>query len=484
MSVVTVQLGQCGNQIGTLLFSTLHGDAISSSSSHYSDVSLDRYFHEVPNHEEEHTSGEGFQARAVLVDMESKVVQNSLTAARKTRSWTFDDKCVYSEKCGSGNNWANGYLHHAPACKDAVMKMVHRQVEQCDHLDSFLVLMSVAGGTGSGVGARLTEYLLDAYPGVTLMNPIVWPYPSGEVIVQDYNSLLTTSHLQANSDAVLLLQNQQLHKVCSQLLHMKEISMVDINTVVAHSLASFLQPASPLGAHVQEKSKSGGGRGRRGEDALVYSFCRTSDLVTSLCPHPMYKFLSIKTIPQILESTHAYTHYLWAGLLKSLRQMLLTDAPTEEGMDWSVMASAYRSPHPVSRGGCGGHDHRSDFARVKANVSLANLLVLRGNDLDSADVGMFREPALYSSHTPYSCTCSAWCSPRTFNKYEKCCTLVSNSQSCIDPLEAVCGRAWDMFSSRAYLHQYERFGLTQEDFMHSFVSVEQVLKDYRELSFQ
>ena len=481
MSTITVQLGQCGNQIGTQLFSTLHRDATSPSSSPcYREVSLDRYFYSC-SQENASTSGEPLQARAVLVDMESKVVQNSLVAAKKTEIWSFDEKSVYSEKQGSGNNWANGYLNHAPACKDVVMKMVRRQVERCDHLDSFLVLMSVAGGTGSGVGARLTEYLLDAYPNVSLLNPVIWPYPSGEVIVQDYNSLLTTSHLQSNSNAVLLLQNQQIHKVCSQLLHMKEISMADINTVVAHSLASFLQPARPLGVQVRGKS----GMEIRGEDSLFYSFCRTSDLVASLCPHPLYKFLSIKTIPQILDSTHAYTCYLWAGLLKSLRQMLLTDAPTDEGMDWNVMPFACQSPHPTNnagRGGCGsrahGH-HRGGF-----NVSLANLLILRGNNLENADVGMFHEPALYSSHSPRSCTCSVWCSSHSFNRYEKCCTLVSNSQSCVDPLEAVCGKAWDMFSSRAYLHQYERFGLTQEDFMDSFVAVEQLLKDYRELSCQ
>lgn len=487
MSVVTVQLGQCGNQIGTQLFSTLHRDATASlQPSPYREVALDRYFHsfEAPRQDKEGAYGELLQARAVLVDMESKVVQNSLATAKKSESWTFDEKCVYSEKRGSGNNWANGYLNHAPACKDVVMDMVRRQAEKCDHLDSFLVLMSVAGGTGSGVGARLTEYLVDAYPDVTLLNPIIWPYPSGEVIVQDYNSLLTTSHLQSCSSAVLLLQNQQLHKVCSQLLHMKEISMVDINTVVAHSLASFLQPAVPFGVHVRGKygggSGGGGGEGGRGgmrtEDSLFYSHCRPSDLVTSLCPHPLYKFLSIKTIPQILDSTHAYTHYLWAGLLKSLRQMLLTDSPTEEGMDWSV-TPPNQGPRIRGRGSC-----HSNGGGSRVNMSLANVLILRGNDLDQADVSIFHEPRLYSGHAPASHTCSAWCSSHAFNKYEKCSTLVSNSQSCVDPLEGVCGKAWDMFSSRAYLHQYKRFGLTQEDFMDSFVSVEQVLKDYWELS--
>ncbi len=59
---------------------------------------------------------------------------------------------------------------------------------------------------------------------------------------------------------------------------------------------------------------------------------------------------------------------------------------------------------------------------------------------------------------------------------------MSNSQSSVSPLDQVCGRAWNMFSSRAYIHQYSKFGLTQEDFMSSFVAIEQVIKDYKDLS--
>ena len=213
MSVVTMQLGQCGNQIGTQLFSTLHRDATDPATSPtYRQVALERFFHQ-------HEAGGGVcrsrdpQARAVLFDMESKVVQHSLSEARQQGRWCYDENSVYSEKCGSGNNWANGYLNHAPAVMETLAEKVRRQVERCDLLDGFLILMSVAGGTGSGVGARLTETLRDSYSHSSLVNCIVWPYAAGEVIVQDYNSVLTTAHLQGCSDGVVLLQNQAVHKV-------------------------------------------------------------------------------------------------------------------------------------------------------------------------------------------------------------------------------------------------------------------------------
>ena len=61
--------------------------------------------------------------------------------------------------------------------------------------DGFLCLMSLAGGTGSGLGTYVTEMLRDIYPKAFLINEVVAPYQSGEVILQSYNALLTLAHL-------------------------------------------------------------------------------------------------------------------------------------------------------------------------------------------------------------------------------------------------------------------------------------------------
>jgi len=69
MSIVTVQLGQCGNQIGSQFFSTVASDLQSSSSSRrfvdYEDQCLERFFSL-----DEHRK---WTARAVMVDTEPKV---------------------------------------------------------------------------------------------------------------------------------------------------------------------------------------------------------------------------------------------------------------------------------------------------------------------------------------------------------------------------------------------------------------------------
>lgn len=64
------------------------------------------------------------------------------------------------------------------------MDRIRLESEQCDHLGGFFMLQSMAGGTGSGLGTRVAEALRDSYGKSLLLNQCVWPYDSGEVIVQ------------------------------------------------------------------------------------------------------------------------------------------------------------------------------------------------------------------------------------------------------------------------------------------------------------
>lgn len=48
-------------------------------------------------------------ARAVLVDMEPKVISHTISTAAKSGRWKYGDQSSFCQKQGSGNNWANGY---------------------------------------------------------------------------------------------------------------------------------------------------------------------------------------------------------------------------------------------------------------------------------------------------------------------------------------------------------------------------------------
>ncbi|KAJ0022245.1 hypothetical protein NQD34_009735 [Periophthalmus magnuspinnatus] len=442
MSVVTVQLGQCGNQVGLELFDVISNDAREAQRRTYGSACYDRFFHQTTNGE--------LEARAVLIDMEPKVINHSMTKAAKSGKWRYGEKSHFSQKQGSGNNWANGFCVHGPRNKEVVEELVRREVERCERLAGLMPIMSVAGGTGSGVGTYVTQCLRDTFPKSFILNHLMWPYSTGEVIVQNYNSVLTLAKLYRLSDAILVHENNTIHRICSQLLNIKHITFSDVNRVIAHQLGSVLQPALTQDSYG------------------TYSRNPLGELVTSLVCHPEYKLLGVYTIPQMPSSSIAYSTFTWPGLLKHLRQMLVSNTKMEEGIDWQV-----RPP--------------SNFERTRGlpthnfNRSLANLLILRGKDVYSAETGNFEEPALYTSWLPSNEAFNAWKSTVPFDKYEKSATLVNNSQSLLLPLDNIVEKAWNMFASRAYVHQYTKYGITEEDFLESFTSLEQVISSYRHL---
>ncbi|XP_065816435.1 tubulin delta chain isoform X1 [Labrus bergylta] len=468
MSVVTVQLGQCGNQVGHELFDLTCSDARGGQRRLYGSASCERFFHQTA-HGGMSYSGCVFclygttaylflsfcwselVARAILVDMEPKVINQCICRASRSGMWRYGDTSYFSQKQGSGNNWANGFCVLGPRHRDEVEELVRREVERCDRLAGLMAIMSVAGGTGSGVGTYVTRCLRDIFPKSFILNHLTWPYGTGEVIVQNYNSVLTLAHLYQLSDAILVHENDTVHRICSQLLNIKHISFSDVNRVIAHQLGSVLQPTLTA------------------DSDGVYGRNPIGELVSALTCHPEYKLLSVSTIPQMPSSSIAYSTFSWPGLLKHLRQMLISNSKMEEGIDWQVQLP-------------GASGRTRSLIAPSFNTSLANLLILRGKDVYSAETGGFEDPALYTSWLSSEEAFNMWKSPVPFNKYEKSATLVSNSQALLRPLDNMVGKAWNMFASRAYIHQYIKFGISEEDFLDSFTSLEQVISSYSQLS--
>ena len=61
--------------------------------------------------------------------------------------------------------------------------------------------------------------LRDEYPAACVLSQCVWPYESGEVIVQNYNTLLTLATLLDAADGIIIAQNEALHTAAHKLLN-------------------------------------------------------------------------------------------------------------------------------------------------------------------------------------------------------------------------------------------------------------------------
>ncbi|OUC50019.1 tubulin/FtsZ family protein [Trichinella nativa] len=197
--MITVQLGQCGNQIGSEFWKTLcaeHGISPEGVLENYAADTEDRkdiYFYQA---DDEH-----YIPRAVLIDLEPRVIQSILNSPY-AKLYNPENIFLSKDGGGAGNNWT--------------------KVENSDRLEGFVLCHSIAGGTGSGLGS---------FPKKLIQTYSVFPNQdeASDVVVQPYNSLLTLKRLAQNSDCVLL-------NVCTLILHLS------VSTIMSASTSTLRYP--------------------------------------------------------------------------------------------------------------------------------------------------------------------------------------------------------------------------------------------------
>ncbi|KAG2379271.1 hypothetical protein C9374_007410 [Naegleria lovaniensis] len=459
-NVITLQVGQCGNQVGHSFFKALSSQIIQKKTSStmigtqsilheetvlpFGDGALDCFFR--PNTS---NTGDSMIARAVLVDMEPKVIQQTLNLTNRRAEgnlFEYSAASTFHKQSGSANNWAYGFNFHGPNSADAIMDIVRKEAEHCDGLSGFMLLQSMAGGTGSGLGCYLSEQLRDEFPHSFICNQVVWPHEAGEVIVQNYNTLLTLQKLYEISDAIYIFKNDQLDLTCKRLMGIPSPSFNDMNKVIADHLTCLTLPSYHSNNPEQECQ-------------LLF------DPIQHLCAHPAYKILNSRIIPHISSKSKDYSVFRWEGLLKHLHQMLIADAPIEECINWKLNTTDKRW-----------------FGFL--NRSISNLMILRGKEISGipADsISPFFNKNIYSSFLSPKEAMKFYLNenPVGFNGFEKTAYLLSNCQSIVSPLEKVISKAFQMFNAGAYLHYYSKYKVGKEEMEEMFIRTEQVLFDYK-----
>ncbi|CAI2738790.1 unnamed protein product [Dicrocoelium dendriticum] len=99
MSVLSLQVGQCGNQLGAEFFQTVYSDCFDTVSNpsrldrEYISDSVSSFFHE--------SNDATLEAKCIQVDTEEKVIARLHRTSRQ-RGWRYPDDCSQTAKCGSG----------------------------------------------------------------------------------------------------------------------------------------------------------------------------------------------------------------------------------------------------------------------------------------------------------------------------------------------------------------------------------------------
>lgn len=234
--IITVQVGQCGNQIGMEFWKQLcaeHGISPVGILEEYASEGTDRkdvFFYQA---DDEH-----YIPRSILFDLEPRVIQ-SILKSPYAKLYNQENVYLSSDGGGAGNNWAAGYKEGANVQED-LFDIIDREADNSDSLEGFVMCHSIAGGTGSGMGSYLLEHINDRFPKKLIQTYSVFPNQDevSDVVVQPYNSILTLKRLTENADCVVVLDNTALNRIASERLHIENPSFAQINQLVSTIMAT------------------------------------------------------------------------------------------------------------------------------------------------------------------------------------------------------------------------------------------------------
>ncbi|XP_027005362.2 tubulin beta-8 chain-like isoform X3 [Tachysurus fulvidraco] len=177
MSAVVLQVGQCGNQLGLDWWKLINKKS---------------------NHHKKRCpfSSRNGELAAVCVDTEPKVLRKAYEFVKNRK---IRPSNIIEGKGGRGGNWAYGY-HGARFEGDngllkQTMEALRQEAERQDYYGGTVLLHSLTGGTGSGLGSRLCEEIREEFPVRHILTVSVVPHHSGESPLQHYNTLLSLAAL-------------------------------------------------------------------------------------------------------------------------------------------------------------------------------------------------------------------------------------------------------------------------------------------------
>ncbi|KAG5479825.1 hypothetical protein LSCM4_05833 [Leishmania orientalis] len=444
--IVTVQVGQCGNQLGQRWF----------------DVMLQEYkaYPHFPEARDavflEGVSQPGrLTARCVAVDMEQGVLHAMLRGPLKD---IFDTNFFVSDVSGAGNNWAVGHMEYGDRYIDAISESVRNQVEQCDCIQSFFVMHSLSGGTGSGLGTRVLGMLGDEFPHVFRICPVVMPSEVDDVVTAPYNSCFSLKELIEHADCVLPLDNDALARMADRALASgpKGRGMMASGVPQSHSF-SAARPTDTTG--LPYDSMNGLAAQLLSNLTCAMRFpgplnMDINEITTNLVPYPRLHLLTAAIAPLSVSSKHA------AVGPRSVDAMIAAClVPEHQFVD-------------VRRG-------RGSAVTREAGRTLATALVARGPQITIGDltrgVGRLREQMQmpYWNEDGFK---TALCGVSPLG-HKDSMLLLANNCAIRGKVESMLSKYERLYSVRSHVHHYEQY-LSDAYFTHTKEALRTLVDDY------
>eukprot|EP00735_Rhodelphis_limneticus_P012468 TRINITY_DN5738_c0_g1::TRINITY_DN5738_c0_g1_i1::g.14556::m.14556 TRINITY_DN5738_c0_g1::TRINITY_DN5738_c0_g1_i1::g.14556 ORF type:complete len:550 (+),score=31.38,sp/P32348/TBG_USTVI/28.21/2e-26,Tubulin/PF00091.20/1.1e-42 TRINITY_DN5738_c0_g1_i1:236-1885(+) len=531
MSTLYISVGQAGCQLGGEFWSIVASESTAAKSSFLDPQG---------------------KARCVFIDSEPKVVRSILRDGKgingvPLRDIIRESNLVYDQP-GRGNNWAFGYEGCKMSVADEIdtsmteggtldenaslfaraMARIRHEVERMEWLGGIVVMHSISGGTGSGLGSRIIEGLRYLYPRTYILSACVGPYRHSDTILAPYNSVLSLAWLQRYTDGIVLLQNEDILKSLSSQAHIgpsptksgtgptRKVSVGLMNSYMASCLSGLTFPI------VTE------------EGAREFEL---ADFVTSVCPMPSHKFIEPRCFPFLAgKKTMAAEHATWSHMATSLSSFVprfdhgsslpMTHSVLTSFSSSSILSSTVLNTFGSTTSGTSGTSGTSTAGSTAGGVAQESsgggvsgmgsgvslgmgsgsssssglsgsgasrpihsamlYSVVRGESPDRffAAQSAQMKKTLSQTYNPVGWNPFPWdwvvSSAQAFptHKIPRMLTVAANRTNTSHFVEHVLHKAELMFEAKAYVHWYARYGVSAEILEDCFDILHDVVNDY------
>ncbi|SPJ10391.1 delta tubulin, putative [Plasmodium sp. DRC-Itaito] len=418
--------------------------------------------------------------------------------------------------------------------------------ESKENIDNILLFHSLAGGSGSGLSSYISYILKDEYPKTNIFNICILPYMFGEISVQSLNTILCLSSLYDCSDGLILIENDKFELMCKRINNDVNINMDEINKYISLFIAynigfpidlsnsSYNNNSnycnimnyilSDLCCHPNYKLLSTRYLPQVFKENIIFeqnsfnmlikrmhrmlikgSILDSNNISTNVIKKPTNdiscnyidnyyidrlssrNILKNKNIFYKQKNFHIPIHM---NVIKSNSYIDEYDnsiylKKTKKKKNYYYIQKTNKTQNNQDNSNI-LYQHKNNYNKTDENnhythnnVILHSKMIMRGEINENIDLNLFKNHVLYNNKSlnPLEIYIDE---NKQFNNNN--ISMISNCLTPIPTLTNILEKAKLLYSTNAYIYQYNNYGVTHDQIYNSLMSVEQIINSYESLS--